>query len=296
MNCAINNSIKTQWTKPFLTLAILGFFAWFLPEEPIDRWNLLNPNKMAKMFFSLVFIQVFGSIMNHILDSRTGAILTGFLGGLISSTATAVSVAKKSKLNLYIVSSNRIDFNSNAQYNQVLMYLSSTAAMLIEGALIVLSGTSRLHLSSFVIFVSPLMTTVILIIYYSRKMTSEKIEIQESSFKVLPLLNLSMFIILILGISKLLQNVFGQSGLMILTFLVSLFEIHGSVIANVQLHENNEIPLNLLGHLIVISIIASYISKIFIIWMLGSRQLLFQALKCTAFLFLSLILGWTFFV
>ncbi len=88
------------------------------------------------------------------------------------------------------------------------------------------------------------------------------------------------------------QNIFGQSGLLILTFLVSLFEIHGSVIANVQLHDSGAINVGFLRGLLVISVAASYLSKLFLLYTLGSRPLRAQAAKGTGLLFLSLIASW----
>ncbi len=268
----------------------MGLLVWLLPNNPIDNWDLLNPKKMATMVFALAFIQIFGVFMNRTFGLRMGAILTGFFGGLVSSTATTASLARKSKTNNV---ENSIETKSNnSESNEILIFLSATSAMLIEGLTIVLTGTMQLHFSVLIVFVGPLVATVIMIWFYSQKIISKRTLHVETPFDVLPILKLSFFIISILVISKILQNFFGQKGLMILTFLVSLFEIHGSVIANVQLHESNGVSVQLLGHLVAISILASYLSKIFLIWTLGDINLRSQALKCTAFLFLTLLLSW----
>ena len=91
-------------------------------------------------------------------------------------------------------------------------------------------------------------------------------------------------------ISKLLQMYFGQQGLMVLTFLVSLFEIHGSVISNVQIFESGTINLKVLTSLLTLSIVASYLSKLFLIHTLGHKNLKIKALQSTALLFIALAL------
>ncbi len=270
-----------KWSKPFLSLAVMGLLAWCLPSAYVDQWNLFNIKKISTMIFALAFIQILGSFLNRTLGSRTGAILTGFFGGLVSSTATTASLAKKSKVT-----------SSASSSNEILIFLSATFAMLIEGAILVWSGTQSLHFSTLIVFVGPLVLTSILIGVYTQKVNAKILQNEDVSFQILPILKLSIFIISIILLSKLLQNVFGQNGLMVLTFFVSLFEIHGSVIANVQLHENGVVPTTLLNSLLVISITSSYVSKLFLISTLGNKHLKSQAFKCSVFLFLSLCMSW----
>ncbi|QQR80614.1 MAG: DUF4010 domain-containing protein [Deltaproteobacteria bacterium] len=135
------------------------------------------------------------------------------------------------------------------------------------------------------------MTTVIIFIL-SRKTTDRDLKIENSPLEIMPILRLSIFIIAILLLSKFLQNIFGQSGLLIFTFIVSLFEIHGSLIANIQLHDVGAFDVRLLGSLLAISVVASYLSKLFLIFILGSSRLKSQTIKYTSLLFLSLIASW----
>lgn len=258
----------------------MGLLAWYSPVEAIDPWHLLNPKKIAVMIFALTFIQVFGSFMVQLLGARAGAILTGFFGGLVSSTATTAALARRSKV-------KEADCTSD-----LVMFLSATCAMLFEGAVLVLAGTKETHSTTLLIFLGPIIATVIMIYLQSRKLVDRSTYSEDIEFKILPILKLSIFIISILFLSKLLQNIFGQNGLLVLTFLVSLFEIHGSVISNVQLHENGGINVGLLGGLLAISVVASYLSKLFLISTLGSLSLRSQAIKATLILFLSLFVSW----
>ena len=270
-----------SWVKPGLILLLMGLAAWFSPTSPLDPWNLINPKKISTMVFALSFIQIFGSAMNQLIGFRAGAILTGFFGGLVSSTATTASLARKSQLK------KKSDYT-----NELLIFLSATAAMLFEGLALFWTGTSDLHLSGLILFLGPLLATGILIFFFSRNRHEAAEEPEEIAFKIIPVLKLTCFIISILALSKILQTILGQKGLMILTFLVSLFEIHGSVIANVQLHESGTISISLLINLLAISIAASYLSKLFLISTLGRKALQKLALKSTAFLLISLLISW----
>jgi uncharacterized membrane protein (DUF4010 family) len=272
----------SPWIKPALTLTTLAVLYWLAPIEPIDPWNLLSPKKISIMILALATIQAFGSALAHYLGTRNGAILTGFFGGIISSTATTASLAKRSKVS-----------GKDHGSGEVLTFLAATGAMLFEGLVLVITGTSQVHVSNLLIFIGPLVATLAMIFVQYKKQTKHKESSESAAFLIMPILKLSVFIVAILSISKVFQNLFGHSGLLVITSLVSLFEVHGSVIANVQLHELKGISVGMLSSLLAISVIASYVSKLFLIWTLGSPALRAQAIKSTAYLFLSLALSWT---
>ena len=274
------NSCSRSWIKPTLTLISLALLTWQAPVAPIDPWNLFSPKKVATMILALALIQAFGSLMAQYLGTRTGSILTGFFGGLISSTATTASLAKKSKV------------STNNGSGEVLTFLSATGAMLFEGLALVATGTTDLHLSTLVIFIGPIVATVGMIVIEYRAHRDRSASSDNSTFQILSILKLSLFILAILSVSKICQNILGQNGLLALTSLVSLFEIHGSVIANVQMHESGAISVNFLCSLLAVSVVASYLSKLFLIATLGSTKLRSHAFKRTLFLFCSIALSW----
>ncbi len=268
------------WIKPTITLSVLSLLNWLAPVAPLDPWSLLSPKKITTMILALAIIQALGSAMAQYLGTRTGAILTGFLGGLISSTATTASLARRSKL------------GGGNSSGETLTFLSATGAMLFEGLALVITGTSEVHLSNLLIFIGPMLVTLAMIFVQYRKLKERSDLTQSTTFQILPILKLSVFIVAILSISKIFQNTFGQDSLLVITSLVSLFEIHGSVIANVQLHELGSVSINLLCSLLALSVIASYISKLFLVWTLGSPLLRVNVIKCTLFLFCSLTVSW----
>jgi uncharacterized membrane protein (DUF4010 family) len=259
----------------------LALLAWLAPVAPLDPWKLLSPQKIAKMVFALVLIQVLSSALARYMGPRAGALMTGLFGGLISSTVTTASLAKRSKTN-----------KDKHSTSEMLTFLSATGAMLLEGLALVITGVTEVHLSTLVIFFGPLLATATMILFFYRRAKKQASVSEASEFQFLPLLKLSLFIVVILTVSKISQKFFGQSGLLALTSLVSLFEIHGSVIANVQLHESGFVNIQFLCSLLAVSVAASYLSKLFLIYTLGSAALRSFAIKCTLFLFASLAISW----
>lgn len=273
--------LNPRWAKPAITLCALSLLTWLAPVAPLDPWNLLSPKKIATMILALAIIQMLGSGFAQYLGIRAGAILAGFFGGLISSTATTASLARRSKAP-----------GEGLGSGGILTFLSATGAMLLEGLALVIVGTSEVHFSNLLIFIGPMLATLIMMFVQYKKFPDRSDAPPRVPFLILPILKLSVFIVAILAVSKVFQNLFGQNGLIVITSLVSLFEIHGSVIANVQLHEAGTVSVRLLCSLLAISVVASYLSKLFLIWTLGTPRLRAQTIKSTIFLFISLALSW----
>ena len=278
----LNATKQRQWIKPFLTLVCLFALSYSLPDKTVDPWNIFNPKKMSTMVLALTFIQFAGALLLQLLGTRVGAILTGFLGGLISSTATVATLAKKSKTSIHKKNTT----------SEILIFLAATIAMLAEGISILLFGSKNLDAAILIVFLGPTMAASILIFLNTKKSSEKTLRPQEDRFDLLPILKLSAFIVAILSISKILQTFLGKSGLLVFTFVVSLFEIHGSFIANIQLHDAGAFDSRMLGNLVAVSIAASCLSKLFLIHTLGSVYLKVQARKLTFYLLIALAASW----
>ncbi len=152
-------AILKQWAKPVLILSVFFLIAWFLPGEPIDPWGIFSVKKAAYMVFALAFIQALGSAAIGFFGNRKGAILTGFFGGLVSSTATTVSLARES-----------ISSPSDETGNETLTFLAATLAMLCEGIVLLLLGPAEIHYPLLLIFSGPAIVTVLVIVILARKL------------------------------------------------------------------------------------------------------------------------------
>lgn len=67
-----------------------------LPNETYDPFEVLNPHEIWLMVVLVVGISLGGYISYKFLGHRAGVILSGLLGGLISSTATTASYSRRS--------------------------------------------------------------------------------------------------------------------------------------------------------------------------------------------------------
>jgi len=82
-----------------LTSTLQLLIAWavllpLLPKEPVDPWDALPPHKIGWLVILLAGIDYVGYVSRRMFGARRGAGITGLLGGLTSSTAVTVSMAR----------------------------------------------------------------------------------------------------------------------------------------------------------------------------------------------------------
>lgn len=248
--------------KLFLLLGGVGLLSQWTSGVALDPWGVFIPKKIFELIGALLLIQALGVLFVRYLGPRHGLLFVGFLGGIVSSTAMTVSLARK-------------HVSTEGQFPiEILPFLSATLAMLLEALLFVGIGVSVGHWKLSLIFIGPILFTIGCILYARKKKIHLPMQLENE--KIVDLkgtLKLVFFILAILAVSKAVQNILGAHGLQVLTFVVSLFEVHGSIISNTQLYNAGDLTLQSLGVLLVISIIASYVSKYFLVSTLAGPSL-----------------------
>lgn len=69
-----------------------------VPDQTYGPYNVLNPHQIWLMVVLVVGIALAGYIVYKFIGGRAGLLLSGVLGGVISSTATTVSAARQAAL------------------------------------------------------------------------------------------------------------------------------------------------------------------------------------------------------
>lgn len=81
----------------FVVVALLIFP--FLPDENMGPFNVINPQEVGWVVILTSGLGFIGYVLRRILGAGRGILLTGIVGGLVSSTAVTWIFAKKSKSN-----------------------------------------------------------------------------------------------------------------------------------------------------------------------------------------------------
>ena len=75
-------------------LAVLAALWWALPDASLDPNGALNPHAVAEFLLIIVGISGLGRLCVHLLGHRYGLLLTGWVGGFASSTATIYAMGR----------------------------------------------------------------------------------------------------------------------------------------------------------------------------------------------------------
>lgn len=68
-----------------------------LPDKTYGPFDVLNPFEIWLMMVLIVGIGLFGYVAFQLFSAKTGTLLGGMLGGLVSSTATTISSDRSAK-------------------------------------------------------------------------------------------------------------------------------------------------------------------------------------------------------
>jgi uncharacterized membrane protein (DUF4010 family) len=85
--------------KAIMQFVLISLVIWpVLPNETYGPYEVLNPHEIWLMVVLIVGIGLGGYVAYKLFGERAGTILGGVLGGLISSTATTVSYARRTQV------------------------------------------------------------------------------------------------------------------------------------------------------------------------------------------------------
>jgi len=93
---------RLGWDDVFagLRLLIATFIALpLLPNRPIDPWGAINPYALWLLVILISGLSLVGYALTRWLGPGRGALITGFAGGLVSSTAVTLSFSREARSN-----------------------------------------------------------------------------------------------------------------------------------------------------------------------------------------------------
>lgn len=93
---------KIGWDDLFagLRLLIASFIVLpLLPDQTIDPWDALNPQKIWLLVIMISGLSMIGYVATRWLGPGRGTVITGLTGGLVSSTAATLAFSRQSKEN-----------------------------------------------------------------------------------------------------------------------------------------------------------------------------------------------------
>ncbi len=255
--------IKPAELSATLKFAVIAFLILpFLPNHwyAIKGVELFNPFLTWLMVVFISGISFIGYVLLKWIGEK-GIVVTGMLGGLVSSTAVTTSFAERSKKEprLYQALVLGVILANGIMFIRVLVEVS-----VINPALLVRLLLPLLSLA--------LVTAIVSLILWKRaKKVKGKIHLG-SPFTVRPALKFAVIFALVLAVVKVAHLFLKSKGVYAISFLSGLTDVDAIVVSLSQLAKNNGLAEGIVLDGIVIAVLTNVAVKGAIAWWLGERR------------------------
>ncbi|MCA9510950.1 MAG: MgtC/SapB family protein [Myxococcales bacterium] len=128
--------VRDEEVRALMRMVVIGLVILpVLPDETYGPYDVLNPFRIWLMVVLIVGISVASYVLYRLVSARTGTLLGGVLGGLISSTATTASYARQArgKARFARVAAAVLMLASTAVFARVFAEIAAVAPALLAG-------------------------------------------------------------------------------------------------------------------------------------------------------------------
>lgn len=256
-------------TVTILFLLMCGLV--FLPDQTIDPWGLFNPRRFGLLVTIIAGIQFCAYIAIRVFGEKLGVNLTGFFGGVVSSTAVFATLPQ------YVKSHDaRIRPATGAA-------ILATVGMLVE-LMIILFAISPKLLAEIAPPVTVMMFIGILcaIALFRIKQKEAVISTPPSPLNIKSVIYLASLIAGMLLIVAVTKRYVGIEGVQVVSFLGGLFELHSVSLATATLYVSGKLTLADARMALLLALLASYLTKFILLWSIARDKfaLLTSLLLC----------------
>jgi len=236
-----------------------------LPNESLwdPPFDVLNPYRIWLMVVLISGIGFLGYVLFKLLGSRRGISLTGFLGGLVSSTATTLSFSQRSRKNIGLAKpfAMAIIIAWAVMFIRVLIEVRVVNPALFKTVWlpVALAGLAAIVYAAYLFFTP-------------HESDEEDITVT-NPFELRTAITFGLLFGLILLVARTAEMQFGDTGVYISSFLSGLADVDAITLSMAELSGNGELTVDTAGRAIVIAILANTVVKGGLVLTSGSRQI-----------------------
>jgi uncharacterized membrane protein (DUF4010 family) len=236
-----------------------------LPDQTYGPLDVLNPRNIWLMVVLIVGISVVGYFIYKFVGKKTGIISNGILGGLISSTATTVSYARKT--------------SDTKSINKVAAFIITAASaialirILIEVGVVIPEKLPQIILPLAIEFI--IMAALCVGLFYLINKDNKDDEMPEpdnpAQFKSALIFGL-LYGLILLAVAFTKQE-FGNNALYIVAIISGLTDVDAITLSLSQLMKNDGLNISTGWRLILLASLSNLLFKGIMAAVLGTRQL-----------------------
>jgi uncharacterized membrane protein (DUF4010 family) len=241
----------------------VGGLGWLSDAPGLMNVEIINPHTVWLMVALISGIGFTGYIAIKTLGSRKGIGLTGFLGGLVSSTATTMTFSKRSR-----------DEDSLSLPFSLGILLACTTMfprILVEVLIINSSLLPSLSVTMGVMAASGL-AVCFFIWKKTEGETSDEVPLK-NPFSIMPAVKFGILYAIIVFVARVMEVIAGDSGIYIVSILSGLTDVDAITLTMSQISRQDSSKLNQATVAITLAAFSNTILKAGIAYVLGSREL-----------------------
>lgn len=260
------NRLSEKDLSAIMTLAGISLVILpMLPDKTFGPFDVLNPRNIWLMITLIVGISVVGYFIYKFAGKRIGVIASGILGGLISSTATTVSYARKTK--------------SSKDVNKMAAFVIATASMvsliriLIEIAVVIPKKFNYILLPILSEVVLLALLCIILFYLVNKDDAEDEMPEPENPAQFKSALLFGMLYALILLAVAFTEEKFGNEALYLVSIVSGLTDVDAITLSLSQLMKIDNISVHLGWKLILLAALSNLVFKGVMAMILGTKTL-----------------------
>lgn len=276
-------------TKQDLGAAILFLVMTFvilpiLPDKAIDPMGLINLHRIWVMVVLVAGISFFGYIAIRLLGSKHGIGVAGLFGGLVSSTAVAMSMARRVHENGFLTKNLAIGIS-----------LASSMMLIRAGLEIWVINPELIHPFILPIVIGSLVGYGYIGLLYvtsKRENIPQNIEFK-NPFSLKEALIMGLVFGVTLALISLANRYIGESGVYVVATVSGIADVDAIILSLSSLAKNG-LSSTTAHHAILIAILSNTLAKMALVFFLGKMELFrfvffYYALSIGAFIVTALV-------
>lgn len=259
--------LSTKDLSAIMTLAGISFIVLpILPNETYGPLDVLNPRSIWLMVTLIVGISVVGYFVYKILGKNVGVLSSGILGGMISSTATTVSFARKTK--------EAKNISKLAVFVITIASGISMVRMLVEISIVIPEKLGEIIIPIIVEII--IVSVICLVLYLKIRKDKSQEEMPEpknpAQFKSALIFGLLYgFILLVVAFTN---QQFGNKTLYLVSIISGLTDVDAITLSLSQMMKGGRLQTDLGWKLILLASISNLVFKGIMAVILGAKELI----------------------
>lgn len=267
---------------PFTGLILtLHAAAWVVAAWFPASWRDFHADTFLKLLATLGTVQLASSALTTLLRHRFGLVLGGIAAGITSSTLSTLLQARRSR-----------QLAPEADRHEAVLFLAAYLGMLTQCAFIIYGGVATPTTQLLGMFGASALVVVIMIGVRHWRTAGEAYQAVSHPPHILDLIKLAAFMLVLILLTHALQSSFGSGALLGITAVASFFEMHGSLMTNIQLRALGRVDDRFLATLFLVSLMASNLSKAGIVVFQGTHYLRRKVVLWLAIISATQVLTW----